>query len=151
MLNGPRTCPNTFSTSSTTAWYSAGTSDFPVMGATLGMTAGSSRFGDLFLGSHVISEDADVADLDFDDVARDHVPVGPLRTHPEHVAGIEGRVPAQLLDPGGRIPDLVGRREILPDRPVVADDDAERGGIQSGDDEGPERLEGVAILAAKHR
>src|SRR5262245_51130705 len=38
MLKGPRIWPNTFSTPSTTAWYSAGTSDFPVTGATLGMT-----------------------------------------------------------------------------------------------------------------
>src|SRR2546428_10455667 len=37
MLNGQRTCPNTFSTPSTTAWCSAGTSDLPVIGATLGM------------------------------------------------------------------------------------------------------------------
>src|SRR5919109_2080642 len=49
MLNGPRTCPNTFSTASTTSWYSAGTSDLPVMGATLGMMAGSFLYGD---GAH---------------------------------------------------------------------------------------------------
>src|SRR4029450_654001 len=33
MLNGPRTFPKTFNTWSTTAWLSAGTSDFPVTGA----------------------------------------------------------------------------------------------------------------------
>src|SRR5262245_56991382 len=37
MLNGPRTWPKVLSTPSTTAWCSEGTSDFPVMGATLGM------------------------------------------------------------------------------------------------------------------
>src|SRR5258708_29594932 len=37
MLNGPRMLPNTLSTSSTTPWYSAGTSDLPVTGAILGM------------------------------------------------------------------------------------------------------------------
>src|SRR5215475_4173736 len=41
MLNGPRTWPNTFSTPSTTPWYSAATSDLPVMGATLGMMTNS--------------------------------------------------------------------------------------------------------------
>src|SRR4029453_11485020 len=41
MLNGPRTCPNTFSTPSTTSWCSAATSDLPVMGATLGMMTSS--------------------------------------------------------------------------------------------------------------
>src|SRR5262249_13591337 len=43
MLNGPRTCPNTFSTLSTTPWYSAATSDLPVMGATRGMMTRSFR------------------------------------------------------------------------------------------------------------
>src|ERR1700719_761167 len=37
MLNGPRMLPKTLSTSSTTPWYSAGTSDLPVTGAILGM------------------------------------------------------------------------------------------------------------------
>src|SRR6516162_4038 len=37
MLNGPRTPPNTLTTSSTTFWCSAGTSDLPVTGAILGM------------------------------------------------------------------------------------------------------------------
>src|SRR5260370_30202038 len=37
MLNGPRTPPNTFTTASTMAWCSAGTSDLPVIGATRGM------------------------------------------------------------------------------------------------------------------
>src|SRR5258708_5598660 len=37
MLNGPRMLPNTLSTSSTTPWYSAGTSDLPVTGGILGM------------------------------------------------------------------------------------------------------------------
>src|SRR3984893_16546172 len=37
MLNGPRMLPKTLSTSSTTPWYSAGTSDLPVSGAILGM------------------------------------------------------------------------------------------------------------------
>src|SRR6266571_5237296 len=32
----------------------------------------------------------------------------------------------------------------------MAHDDAELGGVQPGDDPGPERFEGVAILAAKH-
>ena len=62
----------------------------------------------LFFGDHVISEDADVADLDFDGVARDHIAVSSLGAHPEYVARVEGRVPAQLLNPGRRIPDLVG-------------------------------------------
>jgi hypothetical protein len=38
MLNGPRMLPNTLSTSSTTPWYSAGTSDLPVTGAILGIS-----------------------------------------------------------------------------------------------------------------
>src|SRR5262245_61417379 len=104
----------------------------------------------LSLGHHVISEDADVADLDFDDVARDHVAVSPLGAHPEHIAWVEGGVPAQLLNPGRRIPDLVGRREVLPDRAVMAHDNAELGGVQPGDNAGPKWFEGVAILAAKH-
>ena len=62
----------------------------------------------LFFGDHVISEDADVADLDFDSVARGHVTVSSLSTHQEHVTRVEGCVPAQLLNPGRRIPDLVG-------------------------------------------
>src|SRR5712691_8246762 len=41
MLNGPRTLPNTFTTASTTAWCSAGTSDLPVIGATRGMMGSS--------------------------------------------------------------------------------------------------------------
>src|SRR6185295_15707539 len=41
MLKGPRTLPNTSTTASTTWWCSAGTSDFPVTGATLGMGASS--------------------------------------------------------------------------------------------------------------
>jgi hypothetical protein len=63
--------------------------------------------GSLF-GHHVVSEDANPRDLDFDDIARDHVAVGPLRAHPDHVAWMEGGVPAQLLNPGCGIPDLVG-------------------------------------------
>ena len=62
----------------------------------------------LFFGDHVIPEDADVADLDFDDVARNHIAISSLGAHPEHVARVEGRVPAQFLNPGRRIPDLVG-------------------------------------------
>ena len=62
----------------------------------------------LFFGDYVVSEDADVADLDLDGVARDHVAVSSLGTHPEHVARVEGRVSAQLLNPGRRIPDLIG-------------------------------------------
>src|SRR5262245_42308914 len=37
MLKGPRTPPKTLTTLSTTAWCSAGTSDFPATGATRGM------------------------------------------------------------------------------------------------------------------
>src|SRR5438128_6805661 len=37
MLNGPRTPPNTFTTASTTAWFSAGTSDLPATGVMRGM------------------------------------------------------------------------------------------------------------------
>src|SRR5215471_12156111 len=62
----------------------------------------------LFFGDHIIPEDADVADLDFDDIARNHVAISPLGTHPEHVARVQGRVPAQFLNPCRRIPDLVG-------------------------------------------
>ena len=40
MLKGPRTLPKTFNTSSTIGWYCAGTSVFPVMGATRGMVLG---------------------------------------------------------------------------------------------------------------
>ena len=65
------------------------------------------RHTPLFFGNHVISEDADVADLDFDGVARDHVAVSPLGAHPEHVVRVEGRIPAQLLNPSRRIPALV--------------------------------------------
>src|SRR6185503_9301466 len=50
-----------------------------------------------------------------------------------------------------RIPDLVGRGEALPDRPVVTDGDAELAGVQPRDDPGPERLERVAVLGAKQR
>src|SRR6185503_16393500 len=50
-----------------------------------------------------------------------------------------------------RIPDLVGRGEALPDRPVVTDGDAELAGVQPGDDPWPERLERVAVLGAKQR
>ena len=62
----------------------------------------------LFFGDHVISQDTDVANLYFDGVTRDHVAVSSLGAHPEHVARVEGCVPAQLLNPGRRIPDLVG-------------------------------------------
>src|SRR5215510_3314586 len=62
----------------------------------------------LFFGDHIISEDADVTDLDLDGVARDHVAVSSLGAHPEHIARVEGGVSAQLLNPGRRIPDLIG-------------------------------------------
>ena len=62
----------------------------------------------LFFGDHVISQDTDVANLYFDGVTRDHVAVSSLGAHPEHVARVESRVPAQLLNPGRCIPDLVG-------------------------------------------
>src|SRR6516164_11614239 len=42
MLNGPRTPPNTLTTSSTTWWCSAGTSDLPVTGAILGIISSMS-------------------------------------------------------------------------------------------------------------
>jgi hypothetical protein len=54
----------------------------------------------LCLSYHIISEPTDAADLDLDDVTRDHVPVGSLRAHPEHVARVERGVPAQFLNPG---------------------------------------------------
>src|ERR1043166_4455722 len=66
------------------------------------------RRAPLFFGDHVISEDADVADLDFNSVAWDHIAVSSLGAHPEHIARVEGRVPAQLLNPGRCIPNLVG-------------------------------------------
>src|SRR6185295_11431434 len=43
-----------------------------------------------------------------------------------------------------------GCRKVLPDRAVMADNDAEPGGVQPSDDPGPERFEGIAILTAKH-
>ena len=43
----------------------------------------------LCLGHHVISEDADVTDLDFDDVARDHIAVSSLGAHPEYITWVE--------------------------------------------------------------
>src|ERR1700756_2589917 len=43
ILNGPRTPPNTLTTSSTTWWCSAWTSDLPVTGAILGMISSLSR------------------------------------------------------------------------------------------------------------
>ena len=104
----------------------------------------------LFLSYHIIPEDADATDLDFDDVARDHVAVRPLSAHPQHVSRVEGRVPAELLDPRRRVPDLIGRGEILPYRAVVADDDPELRRIQIGHDPGTERLERVAVLAPEH-
>src|SRR6267142_1495321 len=56
---------------------------------------------------------------------------------------------AHLVEPGGRVPDLVARREVFPHPAVVADDDAELGRIEPGDDPGTERLERVAVLGAK--
>src|SRR5262245_46573971 len=105
----------------------------------------------LCLRNHVISEDADVADLDLDDIAGDHVPVRALGSHPEHVTGVEGGVATELLNPGRRVPDLLGRREILPYRAVMTDGDAELCGVEAGHNPGSKRFEGVTILAAKHR
>jgi hypothetical protein len=63
----------------------------------------------LSLGHYVISEGADATDFDLDDVAWDHISVSPLGAHPEHVTGVERGVPAELLNPGCCVPDLVGR------------------------------------------
>ena len=41
-------------------------------------------------------------------------------------------------------------KKILPDRAVMADNDAEPGGVQASDNPGPKRFEGVAVLTAKH-
>src|SRR6266403_2880508 len=103
----------------------------------------------LFLGDDVVAEDADTADLDLDDVARHHVAGGALGAHPEHVAGMERRGLAHLVEPRARVPDLVDRREVLPHVAVVTDDDAELGRIEAGDDPGTKRLERVAVLGAE--
>lgn len=42
----------------------------------------------LCLSRHVIPEDADVTDFDLNDVARHHIPVGPLSAHPQHVTRV---------------------------------------------------------------
>src|SRR5262249_56447881 len=90
----------------------------------------------LSLGNHVISEDTNATDLDLDDVAWHHIPVSPLGAHPEHVPGVESGVAAELLNPGSGVPDLVGRREILPHRAVMTDDDAAMGRVQPGHNPG---------------
>src|SRR5712691_8566679 len=61
MLNGPRTLPNTFTTASTTAWCSAGTSDLPVIGATRGMM---DSFLEIAVGSAARLAAANVATAD---------------------------------------------------------------------------------------
>src|SRR5712691_8184956 len=73
MLNGPRTLPNTFTTASTTAWCSAGTSDLPVIGATRGMmgsfleiavgSAASLHARELELGGAVAADEMGGRDL----------------------------------------------------------------------------------------
>src|SRR5437660_1314605 len=62
---------------------------------------------------------------------------------------MQGSRLAHLVEPGGRVPDLVGRGEVFPHRFVVTDDDAELGGVEPGHDERAERLEGVAVLGAE--
>src|SRR5437867_4446152 len=57
MLNGPRTPPNTFTTESTTAWCSVGTSDLPVIGATRGMVVSFQRLSEEWLGSTTADDD----------------------------------------------------------------------------------------------
>lgn len=46
----------------------------------------------LFLGHYIVREGADITDLHLNQVSRKHVAVGPLCSHPEHVAGVEGGV-----------------------------------------------------------
>src|SRR6516164_11671548 len=53
MLNGPRTPPKTLTTSSTTAWCSAGTSDLPVTGAILGMISSLKSYAGIGLAPPV--------------------------------------------------------------------------------------------------
>src|SRR4029453_8020858 len=105
----------------------------------------------LLLGDHVVSEHADAADLDLDDVARDHVTVGALGAHPEHVARMKRRGLAHLVKPRRGVPDLVAGREVFPDLAVVAHDDPKLRRIQIGDDVGAERLERIAIFRAEQR
>ena len=65
-------------------------------------------------------------------------------------------VPSQSTSPGWRVGGLAlsgesrsepypqiwsAAEKVLPDRPVVADDDAERAGVKAGDDPRPERLD----------
>src|SRR5262245_52642908 len=57
MLNGPATPPNTFTTESTTAWCSVGTSDLPVMGATRGMVSSFRLLSEEWLGSATADDD----------------------------------------------------------------------------------------------
>src|SRR3989454_11712855 len=57
MLNGPRTPPNTFTTESTTAWCSVGTSDLPVMGATHGIVSSFQRLSEEWLASTTADDD----------------------------------------------------------------------------------------------
>ena len=63
----------------------------------------------LLLRHHVVSKRADTVYLHLDCIAGEHVPVGPFSSHPEDVARVQGGVVAEFVDPGGRVPDLVGR------------------------------------------
>jgi len=91
----------------------------------------------LLLGNHVVSEGSDVTDFHLDGVAREHVAVGSFGAHPQHVAGVQGGVLAKFVDPGSGVPNLVGRREVLPDRAIVPHDDKEPCGAQISDDPRP--------------
>src|SRR4029450_1660505 len=105
----------------------------------------------LLLGDHVVSEHADAADLDLDDVARDHVTVGALGAHPEHVARMKRRGLAHLVKPRRDVPDLIAGREVFPDLTVGAHDDPKRRRIQIGHDVGAKRLESIAVFRAEQR
>ena len=63
---------------------------------------------------------------------------------------MQGGVLTQLVDPGGGVPDLVGRGEVLPHLAVVADGDAKTLGIKVGDDPRPHGFPGVTVLAPEH-
>ena len=62
----------------------------------------------LLLGNRVISKGADVTNSHLDGVAGDHVAVGALDAHPQHVAGVQRDVLAKLVNPGsGDLPGPV--------------------------------------------
>ena len=60
------------------------------------------------LRHHIVPQRPDAADFHLDRIPGEHVAVGALGAHPEDVAGVEGGVVAEFVDPGGGVPDLVG-------------------------------------------